>query len=562
MTKNSIVHSSIEIVQGISHVLEKKKIDQIVISPGSRNAPLIIEFSKNSFFQTFSVVDERCAAFFALGMAQKSNIPSVLVCTSGSAILNYYPAIAESFYQKTPLIVISADRPEILIDRGHGQTIRQKNVFYNHIAKSIHIPEVYSQEHYLMIDEIVNIAIEKEQPVHINLPFDEPLYKTTSKLCINPQSSNYKKKERVLDLKDLNQMREQWERAASKIILIGQLTSKNPELEREIDRISQDPSVIIFTETTSNIYGNNLFPSIDKIINTVNIETLNNLRPDILLTLGGAVISKKIKAFFIKNKPGEHWHIGHESTDTYFCLSKFIDTKAELFFKNFRPKKNNNSNYFDFWNTIKIQRNLRHDKYLKKSVFSDLKALSCVLEAIPDNTCLHVGNSSIIRYVQLFNIKRSLSVFCNRGTSGIEGSTSTAIGAACVSKEDVSLISGDISFFYDSNALWNNYVPCSFRLIVINNGGGGIFRILDESKSLDSLELFFETKHNLTAKHLARMYNWNYLKAENTPELQRQLSNFYQKSDSPCILEVFTPRLENAEVLKDYFDFLKYDKLS
>jgi len=170
---------------------------------------------------------------------------------------------------------------------------------------------------------------------------------------------------------------------------------------------------------------------------------------------------------------------------------------------------------------------------------------------------LQLSNSSTIRYAQLFNIDSTIEVYCNRGTSGIDGSTSTAIGFASVSVKQTTLITGDLSFFYDSNALWNNYIPNNFRIIVINNQGGGIFRILPGQKNTDNFDTYFETTHHLNASHLCKMYNFEYHCALNEDELAEELSGFYSESSQPKLLEIFTPKNLNDEILLKYFEFIK-----
>ena len=176
---------------------------------------------------------------------------------------------------------------------------------------------------------------------------------------------------------------------------------------------------------------------------------------------------------------------------------------------------------------------------------------------MPSDTILQLGNSSTVRYAQLFDLNKTIQVFCNRGTSGIDGSTSTAIGYAVVSNRLTTLITGDLSFFYDSNALWNQYIPNNFRIIVINNQGGGIFRILPGNKNTDYFERFFETSHSLTAKHLCKMYNFEYDSASTEKQLKLQLKSFFEDSNTPKLLEVFTPRTINDEVLLEYFNYIK-----
>ena len=189
--------------------------------------------------------------------------------------------------------------------------------------------------------------------------------------------------------------------------------------------------------------------------------------------------------------------------------------------------------------------------------YCDFKVFAILLKAIPRHSQFQVGNSSAIRYTQLFDLDTTIQVFCNRGTSGIDGSTSTAIGAALASPLQTTFITGDLSFLYDSNALWNNYTPNNFRIIVINNGGGGIFRILPGHKNTSNFDTFFETKHNLTAKHLCQMFGFEYATAKNEKELSVHLDNFYTVGKQPKLLEVFTPGDKNDEILLNYFAKIK-----
>jgi len=279
----------------------------------------------------------------------------------------------------------------------------------------------------------------------------------------------------------------------------------------------------------------------------------------VLLTFGGLIVSKKIKALLRKFQPKHHWHIDKKrANDTFFCLSLHIEATPNEFFEALLPKITHyvKSYYRDTWTLVKKNRLLKHDLYLKKIPFSDFKVFDVLLKSIPDNYIFQVGNSSAIRYTQLFQLNKTLEVYCNRGTSGIDGSTSTSVGFAVACKKPTIFITGDLSFLYDSNGLWNNYIPNNFRIIVINNQGGGIFRILPGQKDTQNFDKYFETKHNLNAKHLSRMYGFEYLSAKSERQLKNKLQSFYSVSETPKLLEVFTPRTVNDEVLLRYFDFL------
>ena len=574
-------YSKIPVAQSVVALCISKGITNVVISPGSRNAPLTIGFSEHSDIKAYSIVDERCAAFLALGMAQQLKQPVVLVCTSGSALLNYYPAIAEAFYSDIPLVVISADRPVERIDIGDGQTIRQKNVYGNHILYSANLySEAVLEEHpkdiklqqkqweshrhnEQEINKALNTAIEEQGPVHINVPFYEPLYDTVSETSLEPFKVSPDVREKSVTEDELSRYTKIWNSSQRKLILIG-VQDPNTIEQQFLDAFAKDESVIVMTETTSNVHHPNFFPSIDTIIAPIEQqdskeELFKALQPEILLTFGGLIVSKKIKAFLRTYQPKHHWHVDPKKAyDTYFCLEKHFEYSPNTFLTTFssltKPVK---SNYFEFWNAIKTERLKLQRDYEDSVPFSDFSAYKCLLEKLPNNSLVHLSNSSTIRYAQLFQLNKTIDVFCNRGTSGIDGSTSTAIGASLVSKKQTILITGDLSFFYDSNALWNAYIPSSFRIILINNNGGGIFRILPGHEDTETFNTYFETTHNLTAKQLCEMYNLKYENATSTEEIQHSLETFFDEADAPKLLEIFTPRIINDKVLKGYFKHLK-----
>ncbi len=585
-----MTYPKIPLAQTVIQLCKIKNIKHIVISPGSRNAPLTIGFTNDSYFKCYSIVDERCAAFFALGIAQKIKYPVAVLCTSGSAMLNYYPAISEAFYSDIPLVVLSSDRPKHLIDIGDGQTINQKYVFANHILHSANLKlDLKDEKNIPVTDELpimknledklerflgfqkdiqthnefeintaINTAIISKGPVHINVPFDEPLYETVDKLSVEPKEIEISSKQKPIDSYTQQECFEYWNSASKKMILVG-VNGPNEIEKKWLNEITKDDSVIVLTETLSNLYDDSFFPSIDQLIAPLTEEEKKHLQPEVLLTFGGLIVSKKIKAFLRKFQPKHHWHVDKKrANDTFFCLSLHIEATPNQFFEALLPKITHyvKSDYKDTWSLVKQNRLLKHNLYIKKVPFSDFKVFDVLLKSIPNNYVFQVGNSSAVRYTQLFNINKTLEVYCNRGTSGIDGSTSTAIGFAVASEKPTVFITGDLSFLYDSNGLWNNYIPNNFRIIVVNNQGGGIFRILPGQKNTQNFDDYFETKHNLNAKHLSRMYGFEYLSAKTERQLKNKLQFFYSDSETPKLLEVFTPRTVNDEVLLKYFDFI------
>ncbi|WP_185861241.1 2-succinyl-5-enolpyruvyl-6-hydroxy-3-cyclohexene-1-carboxylic-acid synthase [Blattabacterium cuenoti] len=559
------MYSSKKVVQSFGEILKAKSIFHIIISPGSRNAPIIINFTQQKMFHTYSIVDERCAGFFALGIAQQIRKPVVISCTSGSAVVNFYPAVTEAFYQNIPLILLTADRPKKIIDVFEGQSIYQENIFQKHVETSIQLIEDESESgiwyNDKLINESINKCILKNKPIHINIPFSEPLYNTTNHLQVRPKIiktipvkkyiKTYKKEQYI------------WKKCEKKMILFG-LHYPEKNMEKILRKLSLDSSIVIFTETTSHIYGKLFFSSIDQLIFNMNYKNWKIFKPHILLTVGINIISKKIKFLLRKDPPTYHWHIGehYESyPDTYYKLTTYWPINPESFFQIFLHDNSNNilvSDYRNKWEKLREEKIKKHKSFLKKEKsFSDLKVLFFVFQTIPNNTILQLGNSMIIRYYQLFYEKKySIKSYCNRGTSGIDGCVSTAVGCATVRKKIVTLIIGDISFFYDSNALWNDYIPKNFRIILINNGGGNIFRFISEKKLPEKTFNFFETKHIFSAKNICKMHNWKYKKVSNQYVLKNSLSFFWKKSNQPYLLEINTKKYNNAEILKKYLDYL------
>ncbi|RZJ35419.1 MAG: 2-succinyl-5-enolpyruvyl-6-hydroxy-3-cyclohexene-1-carboxylic-acid synthase [Flavobacterium sp.] len=551
-----MIYPKIPLAQSIVQICLAKGLTNIVISPGSRNAPLTIGFANNPRFNCYSIADERCAAFFALGLAQQSGKPSVVVCTSGSALLNFYPAFAEAFYSQIPLVVISADRPPDKIDIGDGQTIRQEDVFDNHSLYNANLQPDAMHENEFEINHAINKAYTRKGPVHINAPFEEPLYETTRKLSVDVTISAFAKVYKTVSVDDIIAYTNIWNAASRKLILVG--VNEPDEIEEEIiSKLAADNSVVVMTETTSNLHHPSFVGSIDRIITPFSAKNFLALQPEILITFGGMVVSKRIKTFLRTYKPEHHWHIDPlRAYDTYDVLTKHFDANPNDFFHQFLPfTRRLLSDYNKDFTKVKLARLKKHNQFFASASYSDFKVYGTIIPQLPEGCMLHLSNSAAIRYAQLFEIDPSIAVFCNRGTSGIDGSTSTAIGAASASDRQTVLITGDVGFLYDSNALWNDYIPKNFRIIVVNNGGGGIFRILPGHQENKIFNRFFETSHKLTAEHLAKMFGFEYFTASDEESIAAASDSFYSAS-GPAILEIFTPTKENEKVLREYFKFL------
>ena len=562
----------------------------VVISPGSRNVPLAIGFASNKKFKCYSIVDERSAAFFALGLSQKSKKPTILICTSGSALLNYYPAVAEAYYSEIPLIILSADRPEYKINIGDGQTINQSNVFEKNILYSNSLKQdcshateeiiksnlqkiVNDKADYSKIEKLqksiqknneeiieiaFNLSINKMQPVHLNVPMEEPLYEFNDSPSISVKVK--KKPEKKPSLTDLDNFYKAINKASKIMILIG-VSDGNILSKKSIQKINSCSSIIVMKEHTSNVFNESFISNIDRLIGPIELQSnsdslFDELSPEIVISLGGMIVSKKIKSFLRNYKPRKHFHIGNNiSKDSFYSGVEHINTTANKFFENIDLNKSD-SKYFEKWNQLDNSKLDLHNRYMKVINFSDLKVFEILTNWIPKKYNIQVANSTPIRYFQLFDLKNKNMMFANRGTSGIDGSTSTAIGSSVQNDSPVLLVTGDLSFFYDVNALWNNHIPKNFRIIIINNSGGGIFKILPGFKENNLFSEFIETQHNLSARLIAKMFNFNYTRVSTKFGLNLYLRTFFKNSKKPKILEIKTSSVKSTKILKEYFRYL------
>lgn len=556
-------------VQQLAESFYNQGVKKIVFSPGSRNAPLVVTFANDDRFDCFVVPDERSAAFYALGMAEYSKSPVAVMCSSGSAPLNYYPAISEGFYRNIPLIVVSSDRPGEWIDQGDGQTIRQNDVFRNHVCASATLfeqPNSKDQQWFnrRKMDELLAIAKASDGgPVHFNFPFNEPLYNQA-------EQNESIKEQRTIECFDLNhqltlpqkeKLRKTWNRSAKKLILCGQLP-KNNYLNEQLKNLATDKSVAVVVENTSNLQDRSFVHCIDRTINSFIEDDPELYRPDLLITIGGAVVSKKVKKYLRTYQPEKHWKVGEQFQfmDTYQSLTTSIPIDINVFFDFLLEEDchDQQSRYGEQWKQLDYLAKEQHDKFLLTAPYSDLTVFNFILDAVPDQSFLHLSNSSVIRYTQLFDPIKSISYFCNRGTSGIDGVMSTALGITLSSgKEKVNtLIIGDMSFFYDSNAFWNHHLPTNFRVFLINNGGGGIFDIIPGPQNTPNKDQYFVTEQSFSAKSICEAFDINYFNANSIDEIDNQLDTFYDvlPNNRPAVMEINTSSKESSTLLAEYFE--------
>lgn len=556
-------------VQKIILALEKLGLKEVVICPGSRNSPLTISFNRHPNFVCTSIRDERSAAFYALGKALSLKQPVAVVCTSGSAALNFAPAVVEAYYQRVPLILITADRPKEWTDQGDGQTINQTHIYQNYIRKSYELRgEIRSvdDEWYnaRCLSEGFAIAqLRDAGPVHFNIPLCEPLYELAETEPSETKVFVEEETEVRLSPHALESFQKQFKSARKVLILVGQYTV-DKKLQELLAKISAFENVVVLTESTSNMHHPDFVEHIDRCITHLQEEESQALMPEMLITFGGAIVSKRIKSFLRQAKPKSHWnvHLFDFYMDTYQALSHAVPMSACDFLHQVKEGLSApQSDYKEKWQNLKIEMQKKHEAFCQEVRFSDFYFFNRFLKEVPENIQLHLSNSSPIRYMQLFEHHHISQTWCNRGTSGIDGSTSTAMGISSVSpdKEHI-LITGDVAFYYDINALWNEEMGDNLKIILINNGGGSIFRIIPGPNKVEERARFLETEMKSSADKIAQHYDWKYFAARDKEELEKAFSAFFQKSTKRAILEVFTDPETNPEVLTEYWKSLKENK--
>ncbi len=548
-----------------SEILRLQGVEDAVICPGSRNAPLIISFSRNEHIQTYSFLDERSGAYAAMGMALAKKKPVVACCTSGTALLNFGPAAAESFYQRIPLILISGDRPPSWTDQGDGQTIRQSGTLGSHVKANIDLPVDLDHpdaqwEYRRKLQEAVHIATTAPMgPVHLNIPFREPFYPDQGQTL--SFTGDLRKRTTLMSFnasvqkEDLRELKEHWSQAKKKIIVIGQCQF-DPVRNRLLSALARGEGIPIIADVTANSHdiSGDIVLSHDVFLS--NRAIWDELAPDLVLTLGGSLISKHLKQF-LRAHANEHWHYStgdHPATDTFQKLTREMVVEDYSLLAELAEGSNKNQTYANQWREIDTEARLRLQQFAREAELSDLSATFHVIRSLPDHTNLHLANSMAVRYVNFLGIagKKGVGVYANRGTSGIDGSNSTALGISMVTKKPNVLLTGDLSLHYDRNAFLHG-CPNNFKVIVLNNREGGIFDLIKgpEAMLADEKQLM-KTPHHSDFRLFAEEAGMAYAQITSLQDMDTSLKQFWT-SNGPGLLEVNT----TSEVNKRVFQELK-----
>jgi 2-succinyl-5-enolpyruvyl-6-hydroxy-3-cyclohexene-1-carboxylate synthase len=543
----------------LAALLKAHGIRKIVLCPGSRNIPIVQTLANIPDFTCYPMTDERSAGFFALGQALHGGTPAAVCCTSGTALLNLHPAVAEAFYQQVPLVVISADRPAAWIGQMDGQTLPQPGVFGSLVKKSVDLPEVDSEESEWYCNRLINEALLElnhhgKGPVHINVPISEPFFKLPVTELPEVRVITRYQGLSVYD-KDYQPLIDRLNRYQRRMAVVGQMN-----LIYLFDKRYTKMLYKHFAWFTENI-SNQTVPgvpirNIEPLLCSMNFETQQKMRPELLITYGGHIISKRLKKFLRRHPPVEHWHIAPdgEVVDLYGSLTTVIEMDPFEFLEKIAPMMENRTpEYPRQWEAL--------SKAIPQAQFdySEMSAIGAVIKNLPAPCSLHLANSSVVRYAQLFDIPANVEILSNRGTNGIEGSLSTALGYATASDKLNYLFIGDLSFFYDMNALWNSNYGANIRILLLNNEGGEIFHALPGLELHENARRFVTATHCTTAKAWAEDRGFEYLSARNSEELNTAVTVFTQASvtNRPMLLEVFTDKNLDIEMLKEYYHNLK-----
>ncbi|MFN3760776.1 MAG: 2-succinyl-5-enolpyruvyl-6-hydroxy-3-cyclohexene-1-carboxylic-acid synthase [Algoriphagus aquaeductus] len=545
-------------------ICAKKGIQNAILSPGSRCAPLTLAFARHPEIHSRTISDERSAGFIALGMAQQLGQPVVLVCTSGSAALNYFPAVSEAFFQQIPLLVLTADRPAEWIDQWDGQTIFQEEVYGKHVKKTFRFPDSFEQKDQVwhagrIVNEAINLSRQfPAGPVHINIPLREPFYPIEGEKFEYPEiprEFTTVTSQPQLSEESLKHIKNRLQEVKRLMIIPGQ-QKPNPSLQSLLDQLAKIQNVVVVADTISNLQGEQSICLHDHWLGNENLP--GELAPDLVISFGKSLISKSLKQF-LRKQAISHWHIqpDGQAKDTFQHLTRILACSPLGFFtwlaQNLPTQE---SEFAKAWMSLEKKVQAALPPAFESVEFGEYSALHTLLKKIPPFSKIHLANSMAVRYVNFLG-KRNQEIICNRGTSGIDGSNSTAVGCTFTTKEPVTLITGDMAFFYDRNAFWHNYAMPNLRIVMLNNHAGGIFRLIEGPAKQPELEEFFETRQKLNAFHLAAEFGFEYQLIKNQEELEKALTNFYEPSLKPKILEIESSSPKNAEILNQVKTHIK-----
>lgn len=534
-------------------------IRQIVLSPGNRDVPLVHMVENDEDFTCYSIVDERSAGFFALGLIERLNCPVAICCTSGTAMCNYVSAVSEAYYQRLPLLILTADRPHYFLNQNEDQMVPQLDLLKSVTKLSVQLPSIATeQDRWYCLNRVHASLLELDHhgkgPVHINFEVPDSATSISTGIVDKPVMLS-----RIRRFEVGRGKQDEWmdcipQLLSSKIMLLyGQSGTVSEEETELLDLFSKKYDCVIVKDHMANLHCENAFNLYGalNIFSDVEIETL---LPDIIITMGGnSVLFQSLKAALAKRKKHtKQWIVSEdgELRDSLRCLNSIFEcTTFEFlsYYVNCDNIVNQTEEYIKQWKEALKCITLPDVPY------SSLYSVKRLMEDIPEKSIFHIANSSSIRYTNLFELKKSVTVYCNRGTNGIDGSFSAFMGNATVSRELCFLLIGDLSFFYDLNACWNRYCGKNIRILLNNNEGAEIFHYSYGSKISEIS--YVSAEHNATAKGWIESRGFQYLCAHNQEEFEKAFPVFMnQNSEKPILFEVFSSKEKDAQILHDYYE--------
>ena len=560
------MYSNKENVNILTSLLLEYGVSDAVVCPGSRNAPIVHNLSVCEAIRCRPVTDERSAAFYALGLAIATKRPTVVCVTSGSALLNVMPAVAEAAYQHVPLIVISADRPQQWIDQLDGQTIPQSDALGLFVRKAVQLPEPHNDEERWLCRRLVNEAMHLATcrhgaPVHINVPISEPLFEFDTEQL--PQLSRFNNIKRAAINDASMDMPEAFHDATRPMIVIGQLA--HGTISHETIRSLSEKYVVMSEPLSNPSYMTIHFDEAIRYIVSDN-SSINDdeddktaYYPDYVIYVGDTLVSKPARRF-LRNAKAPSCLITPDAADIHDPLMTLTDIvecdsdsiNALLASLCDAPDTDERCRFHDRWQSFLDACAAHADAYAPE--YSQMATVKYFEEQLADldiDICVHYANSSAVRLACIY---AQHYVWCNRGVNGIEGSLSTAAGFSLATHDMTVCVIGDLSFFYDQNALWNSNLRGNLRIILLNNRGGGIFRQLpglSDSPAADDLVM---ASHENTAQGICTQNDIGYMSAKNMDEMQIGIVTLLtRESERPMLLEVFTDSNDDVKALEKYF---------
>jgi len=544
-------------VQILISLLKRYGVKYAVLSPGSRNVPVVHSMEQDPYFKCYSIVDERSAAYFAMGLALETKEPVLISCTSGTASANYTSAICEAFYQHLPLVVLTSDRNPYYLYQLEDQMIPQNQLYGGICKKSVSLPIIKDEKDSWYCRRIVNEALLEMNhhgsgPVHINIPTEWGLFaqnfNTQALPVVNPIG--------IISLKELYssgiEMVNELKNKKRILVIYGQSLPVNKKEEQIIERFASKYNCAIAVESISNLHCKGCIETY-LISQALTKDTFKDYTPDLVISVNGNYVSKIKNLLKNCRESFEHWTVNEEGAivDQFEKLTYVFECSTMDFFKYFNEnggdiiKKNE---YLDFWKRkIKSIENPEFpysNNYVMKEFFKKL----------PKTSLLHLGNGMPVHIIQHFPLKKGIVSYCHSGTTTIDGSLSTFIGQAALNNYLNFLFIGDLGFFYDMNGIWNRYVGKNVRILLNNNEGGETFH-WNNAREIDTVNLHTAAEHFAVAKGWVESRGFKYLAAHNKEEFDTLLPEFMSKDiEGPVFFEVFTKKDTDAKILLDYYE--------